>query len=454
MVKTKLLAGKLTTKQSLVIGAWYANLMLAVLVWLTTSSVLFTSGDLGSILLAVGRLLGILATVFALTQFLLMGRILWIERPFGLDHLASYHHFNGYAAISLILIHPLFIIAGYAFASHTNYIKTYIDVVQHYSYVWWALIAELLFVLVVATTIYIVRRRLKFESWYSVHLLVYAAIVLVFFHQFAVGGSFIGHPLARAYWYGVYLFVALNVLFFRFTLPTLNLLRFRFKIKRVVAETLTTTSIYIGGRHLKAWPAKPGQFVLVRMLAWPYILQEHPFSLSAIPENDEFRLTIRHSGDFTNTVDKLKPGSWVLASGPFGRFTSELAVTNKRLFVAGGVGITPLGALIKEAIAQNKDSRLIYGNRTPDDVVFDHDLHKFGPDKLPITNVYSDPPESYPGVSGYVTAELIEREVPDFKNRDVYVCGPPPMMEGIIDELLASGLPPNQLHFERFQLHN
>jgi len=130
-VKTKLLTGKLTTKQGLVIGTWYVNLLLAVVLWATTSASLLSSGSPGGILLAIGRLLGILATVFALTQFLLMGRILWIERPFGLDHLASYHHFNGLAAITLILIHPLFVIAGYSLAGHTNYIETYVNVLQH-----------------------------------------------------------------------------------------------------------------------------------------------------------------------------------------------------------------------------------------------------------------------------------------------------------------------------------
>ena len=451
-MKTKLLTGKLTTKQGLVIGTWYVNLLLAVVLWATTSASLLSSGSPGGILLAIGRLLGILATVFALTQFLLMGRILWIERPFGLDHLASYHHFNGLAAITLILIHPLFVIAGYSLAGHTNYIETYVNVLQHYSYVSWALLAEILFVLVVATSIYIVRRKLKFESWYSVHLLVYAAIVLVFFHQFAVGGSFIGHPLARGYWYAVYAFVGLNVLFFRFSLPTLNLLRFRFKVSRVVAETPTTTSVYIRGRNLKAWPAQPGQFVLIRLLSRQYGAQEHPFSLSAIPANDEFRLTIRHSGDYTNSIVDLKPGPFALVSGPFGRFTSELAVTDKRLFIAGGVGITPIRSLIKEAVDQGKDSTLLYANRTPGDVVFNDELSAL--DKLRVINVYSDPPKGFKSAMGYVTAEVVQRLVPDFKDRDIYLCGPPPMMAGVIDGLLASGLPPKQLHYERFSLHN
>lgn len=454
MIITQPLTGTVTTKQGLVIGAWYGELLLAVIAWATTSADLLASGSVGGVLLAIGRLLGILATVFALTQFLLMGRILWIERPFGLDHLASYHRFNGYAAMTLILLHPLFVVAGYAVAGRANYVTTYLDVIQRYSYVWWALIAELLFGLVVATSIYIVRRRLKFESWYSVHLLVYAAIILVFFHQFAVGGSFINHPLARAYWYGVYLFVGLNVLFFRFTLPTLNLVRFGFRVSRVVAETPSTTSIYIQGRNLGAWRARPGQFVLVRFLSAQYGRQEHPFSLSAMPANNEFRLTIRHSGDFTNTIAGLKSGTAVLVSGPFGRFTSELAVTDKRLFIAGGVGITPIRTLIKQAIGQHKDGVLVYGNRTPDDVVFGEELRTLGPTRLPLIEVYSDPPPAFKGITGYVTAELVKQLVPDFKARDIYLCGPPPMMDGIIDGLLAGGLPSSQLHFERFNLHN
>ena len=452
MIQTKLLAGKFTTKQGLLIAAWYVNLLLALVVWVTTSASLLTTGGAGSIVLAIGRMLGILATVFALTQFLLMGRILWIERPFGLDHLASYHRFNGYAAILFILLHPPFVILGYALISHTNYFAQYVDVLRNYEDVLGALVGQFLFVLVVATSIYIVRRKLKFESWYYVHLAVYAAIVLVFGHQLAIGGSFIGHPLARAYWIALYAFVGLNVLFFRFILPSLNLLRFRFKVSRVVAETPSTTSIYIRGRNLKAWPAQPGQFVLVRMLNRKYGAQEHPFSLSAVPANNEFRLTIRHSGDYTNTIAGLKPGTFVLTSGPFGRFTSTLAVTDKRLFIAGGVGITPIRTLVEEALDQGKNSTLLYANRTPSDVVFDGELGQLA--KLHVINVYSDPPKDFKGARGYVTAEVVQRLVPDFKERDIYLCGPPLMMDGVIDGLLASGLSPNQLHYERFSLHN
>ena len=404
--------------------------------------------------MAFGRLFGLLAATFALTQFLLMGRILWIERPFGLDHLAGYHRFNGYAAITAILIHAPLVVLGYALSAKTNFFAQYTDVVLHYQYTFRALIAEILFVLVVASSIYIVRRKLKFESWYFVHLIVYAAIVLSFAHQLAIGGSFLASPLAHNYWIAVYVFVGVNVLFYRFSLPSINMLRFNFRIARVEKETATTTSVYISGRSLSKWSAKPGQFVLVRFLEGKFALQEHPFSLSAVPYNDEFRLTIRNSGDYTSTISSLKPGARVLVSGPFGRFTSDIAITNKRLFIAGGVGITPLRTMLTEALATKKDCVLLYGNRTTNDVIFKEELTRLEKLGLKIIHVFSDPPKGFSGETGYVDGPRIERLVPDFASRDIYVCGPPAMMDGVIEAMTKTALPHDQLHYERFSLHN
>lgn len=454
MVTTKLFDGKVTRAQILVVGAWYLNLVLVLTVWATTSADLLTGGSLGGYALALGRLFGLLAATFALTQFMLMGRIAWIEKPFGLDHLASYHRFNGYAAIGSIIIHAPLVVLGYGLMSHVNYFTQYAQVILHYQDTIQALIAEFLFIAVVASSIYIVRRKLKFESWYYVHLIVYAAIILAFSHQLAVGGSFQGHPLARLYWLAVYVFVALNVLIWRFGLPTVNLLRFKFTVDRVDQETASASSIYIAGNNLKAWPAKPGQYVLVRFLSKGYIFQEHPFSLSAVPKDGVFRLTVRKSGDFTSKLPRVKPGSKVLVSGPFGRFTSDVALTSKRLFIAGGVGITPIRTMIDEALASKQDCILLYGNRTLDDVIFKEELAKAKQAGLKLIPVFSKAGSTYTGEKGYIDGARIERLVPDFADRDVYVCGPQAMMDGVISDLSATKLPADQLHYERFALHN
>ncbi|MDL2341566.1 MAG: ferredoxin reductase family protein [Patescibacteria group bacterium] len=454
MVVTKLFQGKITKAQAAVVGAWYLNLAFVLTVWATTSADLLSSGNAGNIVLAFGRLFGLFAATFALTQFLLMGRVAWIERPFGLDHLASYHRYNGYMAIGFILVHAPLVVLGYSLTAHVNYFTQYVQVLFHYNDVWKAAIAEVLFIAVVACSIYIVRKKLKFETWYYVHLLVYAAIVLAFSHQLAVGGSFQGHPLARLYWLAVYVFVAINVLFWRFSLPVINLLRFQFKVARVEPETASANSLYIGGKDLAKWPARPGQYVLVRFLSKRYIFQEHPFSMSAVPINDQFRLTVRSLGDYTSILPHVKPGTKVLVSGPYGRFTDEVAQTKKRLFIAGGVGITPLRTLLVAALAAQQDCVLVYGNRTLADVIFKDELAQLTKQGLKLVPVFSNAAQGFKGETGYIDGARIKRLVPDFAERDVYVCGPQVMMDSVITDLQATALPTNQLHYERFALHN
>lgn len=453
MHKTKLFDSDLTLPQQAVISFWVCNFAFILLLWLTTT---VFAGGLPVVLDAIGMIFGLLATFFALTQFMLMGRITWIERQFGLDRLAHYHRINGYLAITFILIHPIFITLSYAMENHVNIFRQYIDLILHYNYVWLALIAQLLFISVVISSIYIARKRMKFESWYFVHLAVYAAIAIVPLHQLAVGDSFAGdrHPLARAYWIGLYIFVGLNILIWRFGISTYNFLRFDFHIVKVVAETPTTTSIYIHGRKLDRWRTKPGQFVLVRFFSKTAWWQEHPFSLSMIPHDNVFRLTVRHAGDYTaDVIPHLRRGVRVLVAGPYGRFTREVAVTSKRLFIAGGIGITPLCTLLEEAAKAQQDCILIYGNKSPDDTPLLAELDKLVGDHVRLINVYSEPARGYQGEKGHIDLARIERLVPDYMTRDIYICGPPVMMEHIIQEFKQTKVRPEQLHFERFALH-
>jgi predicted ferric reductase len=453
-MKTMLLSSKVSLPQGLLLGAWYVNLLIVTLFWAKTAAPLLTGGKIADILLATGQILGIYAAVFALTQFLFMGRIIWIEKHFGLDRLASYHRFNGYAAILLIILHPIFIVASYTIAAKSNYITQYIATVKNYEHAFLAFIGQILFIIVVASSIYIARKHLKFENWYYVHLAVYAAIVLAFLHQISVGSTFLSNHSARYYWLVLYGFVGFSVLYWRFITPVLKLSRHSFKITKVVSESPTTTSVYISGNNLEKLNVKPGQFVMIRVLNAKYILEEHPFSVSAIPKNGQFRLTIRQSGDYTSKIAQLKPGSTVLVSGPFGRFIDDIAVTPKRLFIAGGVGITPLGTLARSAIIAKKDSALIYGNRTPDDVALKSEIDTLADHGLKTTYVYSNAPTGFTGETGYVTADLVERLTPDYMTRDIFICGPPVMMEGIVKGLLNKKFPAEQLHFEQFSLHS
>ena len=72
-----------------------------------------------------------------------------------------------------------------------------------------------------------VRRKMRYETWWAVHLYTYLAVALSFWHQLWTGVPFLGHPLARAWWVGLWLFTAGTVIIYRFLLPVVRSLRHR-----------------------------------------------------------------------------------------------------------------------------------------------------------------------------------------------------------------------------------
>ena len=97
----------------------------------------------------------------------------------------------------------------------------------------------------------IVRRRLRYETWYFVHLYTYLAIALAFSHQIATGREFVGDPAARAYWQGLYLATLAAVVVFRLGVPAVRNARHRLRVERVIEEAPGVVSLEIGGARLE-----------------------------------------------------------------------------------------------------------------------------------------------------------------------------------------------------------
>lgn len=451
MINTVRNARRRVTKKSLAWAFWALNLAAIVYFWAPNGWLEVSSGDIVAALHAVARLFGLLATFCALTQFVLMGRVGWLEPIFGLDRLAIFHRRNGVATLTLILMHSsLMVVTHPLLQSSTNFLGVF-----DLPYVWLAAIAEVLFVLTVGMSIYIVRKHLKFETWYAVHLLNYAAIALVPWHQLINGGDFLINHTFGYYWIGLYTFTALNVIIWRFGRTGWLYMRHHFEVEKVVAQTATATSVYIKGKHMDAFHSRAGQFILVRFLARPFVWQEHPFTLSKMTDVSGLRLTIRQLGDFTNMIPQLKPGTKVWISGPFGAFTHDLQRTNKLLYIVGGIGITPIYSMVQDQAARGESGNavMLYGNRIEVDTIFLKELTALSKQiKMPLYNVLSDQ-KDYAGEKGFIDKEKIARLVPDAAARDVFLCGPPPMMAGIRVALRELGVPESQIHYERFALH-
>ncbi len=440
--------------KTLLWGFWAANFLVIISFWAANTGAQLLGGELKPFI-AFGRLAGLLAIFCALTQLLLMSRASWLEPVFGMDKLARAHRLNGYATYLLALSHPPLLALGYGALSGNSLIEQQLLFIQVVPYVPLAALALQLLTIVVVLSIYIVRRHLKFETWYYVHLLAYGAVALIPFHALTNGGDLATNPIFANYWLGVYAFVGITMLVWRFGKPLYRFFTFDFVVEKVVSEAPRATSVYITGRNLQKFRALGGQFVLVRFLTKGMWWQEHPFSLSMLPNNQHFRLTIRQLGDFTNAIPHLKPGTKIIVSGPHGAFTRRQAVKQKTLYIAGGVGITPIRALLEEQANQVEqgDVIMLYGNRSQKEIIFKAELDELANKlRMPLYHVLSDDAQ-WTGEKGFIDQKKLARLVPDIAGRDIFLCGPPPMMTGVVKALVALRVPKPQIHYEYFAFH-
>ncbi len=437
-------------KKYLLYAFFDINLVAVLIFWWMGSGILLESGNLPFVLLALGRLTGVLAVYFVLLQFVLMGRAVWLEQLFGLDKLARVHRLNGYLSMLFIILHPALLTISYGVMGKLGYIAQLIKFLKNDDLLQ-AFISVIFFIAVVFLSIYIVRRHIKYESWYFVHLFTYLAVLLAWEHQLEMGGDFLSNPVFVYYWYLLYAFVFGNVLFYRFLKPILAYYKHQFFIQKVVQETPNAVSIFITGKDLAAFKADPGQFFIFRFLTKEFWWQAHPFSLSAVPNSNYLRITIKNCGDFTQKANQLKKGTKVFIEGPYGIFKGKKDSNIKYLFIAGGVGIAPIRAII-EKIAPTSNLVLLYNCKSESELIFKEELdllskqHHFS-----VHYIISNQPD-YTGEKGRIDEEKISRLVHDLHQREVYFCGPEPMLDSILDTLKSLQFKSNKIHYEKFTL--
>jgi len=393
-----------------------------------------------------------MAAYMILLQFFFMGRTPYLERVFGLDKLSQIHHSNGLRGFYFLVLHPIFLILGYRVLKEQSIWSQIKDFFLNYEYVNFAIIGFLFFVVIVASSIYISRKRLRYESWYFVHLLAYLAVFGSFWHQISLGEDLLVSAVFYWYWIGLYTFVFANHLAFRFARLVYKFFKHQFFVERVVRENYNTISVYIGGRNLDKFNIHAGQFMIFRFLAKGFWWQAHPFSLSILPDGKKLRITIKNVGDFTAKAQEIKEGTKVFIDGPYGVFTDLFGVSEKVLMIAGGIGITPIRSLMERLLSKGKDVTLLYSARTEKDIVFKREIDevakKYGGK---VVYVVSDEP-NFSGEKGRLDQEKIKALVPDLNTREVFLCGPPPMMEAVILSLKNLDTSISRIHFEKFSM--
>jgi predicted ferric reductase len=385
--------------------------------------------DTATLLTSAGRLCGLLGAYSALVQLLLMARIPGLD----LDRLVRVHRWNGFACPALLLAHAVLIVAGYTLGDRISLWDEIARLISGYPGVITAVAGLVALIGVTVTSVVIVRRRLRYETWYFVHLYAYLGVALAFSHQLATGSEFVGRPGARAYWYALYGLTLGSLVVFRIGLPLWRSLRHRLRVVRVTDEAPGVVSLEIGGVHLDRLKARTGQFFTWRFLTRRHWWEAHPFSLSAAPDGRRLRITVKGLGDYTTSLRDVTPGTRVIVEGPFGGFRPA---GRRVALIAGGVGITPIRALLEDL---PRDAVVVYRASREEDVILRDELDE-------LAHVH------YVVGAEPLSPERLLELVPDLAERDVFVCGPPAMTEAMRESLGRTGVPRRHIFVERFAL--
>ncbi|MEV0634242.1 ferredoxin reductase family protein [Streptomyces sp. NPDC050619] len=402
------------------------------------------AGFASNTLIVLGRLAGLYGALLMAFQLVLVARLPWLDRRIGMDRLTSWHRWTGFGILFTLLTHAVFITFGYADSSGMDPVNQIIDLAETVEGVLRAVVALGIIIVVGAVSGRYARRRLAYETWHFIHLYTYAAVVLAFTHQVAVGTTFTASDAATTYWYGVWGVALGSVALGRLVLPLWRNWRHQLRVTAVVPESENVVSIYMTGRDLDRMPARAGQFFLWRFMTRDRWWQANPFSLSAAPDGRTLRLTAKAAGDGSAALRHVKVGTRVFAEGPYGAFTAMHRTRSEAVLIAGGVGVTPIRALLEEL---HGHAVVIYRVGSDRDAVLYEELRDLALAKgaeLHLVTGPVSPDKLSPGE--------LARMVPDIADRDVFLCGPPPMMNAVLGSLRELDVPKPQIHFERFSL--
>jgi predicted ferric reductase len=394
----------------------------------------------------LGSLTGLIGTYLALMMVLLVSRIPAIERVLGQDGLLRWHRRLAPWPISLLVAHALFITVGYAQAASSGPWHEVAVLLTKYPDVLTATVGLGIMCFIGVISLRAIRRRLRRETWWTIHLLMYLALAISFAHVLALGPSFVGHPLTRLVWSVVWAATAGLVLCYRFGLPAVRSLRHQLVVAEVRREGPEVTSVICSGRHLDKLAVAGGQFFFWRFLTPRMWWQAHPYSLSALPQPPYLRLTVKGVGDHSASLARLRPGTKVVVEGPYGAFTKFAQHRRRALLVAAGIGVTALRSLLEDLPRNSAPVVLLRASREEDLVLAKEvaELVRYRDGRF------------HELVGTREEAALDERSlprlVPDLNQRDIYVCGPEGFVSAIVGLAKRLGVPDEAIHHEAYAL--
>jgi ferredoxin-NADP reductase len=232
------------------------------------------------------------------------------------------------------------------------------------------------------------------------------------------------------------------------------------RIKAIFDETPGVKTFRLMEPNLGPFPFTflPGQYATVTSeIDGKKVRRSYTIS-SSPTQRDYIELTVKREQyglESRHLHDHVDPGDLIEIAAPAGSFFFTGQEAEGIVLIAGGVGITPMMSVLRYLTdrAYPHDIHLLYGVRTPADVIFREELDHLARrhPRLHVTIVVSQPEGTdWTGPVGFMTPEFITATVPEIDRRRIHLCGPPAMMEAVKGVLQQLNVPPDQVKTENF----
>jgi 3-phenylpropionate/trans-cinnamate dioxygenase ferredoxin reductase subunit len=319
-----------------------------------------------------------------------------------------------------------------------------------------AVISIVAMIILILTSVWREVLKIKYDVWRWLHDgLSFLAIGLALYHMFKVN-YYMSLNYQKVIWLSLTSIWVLIILYIRVARP-IKMIKQPYKVVELREERGQSWSLYLEPDGHEGMDFEAGQFAWITNES-PFIFRENPFSFSnsAESEGNVIGFTIKELGDFTETVKNFKPGDTVYVDGPYGTFSMDEHHCKDIVFIAGGIGSAPVMSMLRTLADRESKQQLtfFYGNPTWESVIYREELEELEKKlNLDIIHVLEKPPEGWQGESGFITADILLRHLPEgSKNSTFFMCGPLPMIDAVEGALKEINVPPTNVFSEQYEM--
>ncbi|MGD8463734.1 MAG: ferric reductase-like transmembrane domain-containing protein [Anaerolineae bacterium] len=434
---------------------WFGLYLFLILLPLLTAVLSRPERQSPPFVVALGVGAGFVGLSLMCLEFALISRIKAAAQAFGEDSLQLFHNLMGMVALGFLIAHPvLLVITIYPANCWLNPFAACANAISRA-----AALALYALILLVGLSVWRKKLNIKYELWQVTHgLLALFVLIGAEVHINAIG-RYTSTPIMRVVWLIYGILVAGLLIQYKILLPLWSWNK-TWEVVENRSERGDSRTLILKPVGHDGYSFQPGQFAWLKTGSTPFGPGQHPISMSSagdVEPGGEVAFTIKNLGDWSGEeVPSLRPGDRIWLDGPHGVFTMDRKQAMGYVFIAGGVGITPLHSML-QTMVEREDVRpvlLFYGGRDWQELTLREELDALSAKlNLKLIYVLNAPHEGWQGETGYVTAEVLRRYLPKQYKRFVYfICGPDPMMDAMEQALPQLGIARESIQTERFAM--